>query len=166
MTKTEAMKLVAILMGAFPHNKATEATAGIYEELLLDLDAAAAKGAVLRLIATSKFFPSIAEIREASQPAEERRLGLEGWGDVNQAVRDFGRYQVPLFEDHITTECVKQMGWLSLCDSTNETADRARFVELYNGLQERGIRERKYEQLPGGAKVMGLFGGRDIPSGN
>lgn len=136
MKKSEAAKIVATLSAAFPRPQMTEPTMKVYEMFLEDLPFEAGELAARRLIATAKFLPTIAEIRAAATELAlgPRRLGGEAWGDVGAAIREFGRYQAPNFEDPLTAECVRQLGWLTLCDSTNDVADRARFVELYDGL--------------------------------
>jgi hypothetical protein len=156
MTQLEVAQLVAMLAAAFPHARIGEKTMQVYESMLADLDHEAAKRACARLLSTAKFMPTIAEIRGATVDMEHgpRRIGAEAWGDVNDAVRRFGRYQPPAFEDPLVAECVRSFGWSSLCDSTNDTADRARFIELYDGLAARQRAD----------KVAG--GGLSLPSGD
>lgn len=140
MTRAEAAKLVAILMAAFPHGAITEKTSEVYETLLADLDFETAKKACARLIATSRFLPSIAEIRAAATELEHgpRRLGSEAWGDVVEAIHRVGSYRIPRFDDPCVAEVVKRLGWRNLAlEGTNDSADRARFVELYDQLQAR-----------------------------
>ena len=139
MTKREVAELVVILATAFQNWKPTEEVSALYERLLEDVDADAGKRAVLRLVATLKFPPTIAEIRSAAAELAcgHRRLGAEAWGDVLEAIRRVGSYGAPRFADPITAECVRLMGWRNLCLSQQDAADRARFQELYDGLQSR-----------------------------
>lgn len=139
MTPADTAELVAMLSAAYPNSKIPEATCRVYESMLADLDRESAHRAVSRLMATSKWLPTIAEIRSAAVDLRlgAQRLGGEAWGDVSAAVRRFGRGQSPTFDDPIVAECVRQMGWLSICNSTNDAADRARFIEMYNGLAAR-----------------------------
>lgn len=65
MKHSEAAELVLMMLAAFPNAKATEATNQVYEKMLVDIDVTVARRAVHKLIATSKWFPSVAEIREA-----------------------------------------------------------------------------------------------------
>lgn len=143
MKQSEVTELVEILAAAFPRPQMTEATCNVYERMLCDLDRELAHRAVARLITSSKWLPTVAEIRGAATEltAGPRRLGGEAWGDVGQAVRLVGRYREPEFEDPIVAECVRLLGWQTLCDGTNESADRARFIELYDGLATRERRE-------------------------
>lgn len=64
MKPSEAAELVMMLLGAYPTAKSTAATGHVFESMLADLDVRTAREAVKRLIATSKFMPSVAEIRE------------------------------------------------------------------------------------------------------
>ncbi len=152
MKQSEVADLVAVIAAAFPNQRPTERTCQVYESLLVDLDFATTQRAVARLLATSKFMPTIAEIRAAVVEVQHgaRRLGGEAWGDVNEAVRRVGRNGVPEFSDPITAECVRQLGWLSLCNSTNDVADRARFVELYDGLATR----RRADEVAGASLAL------------
>jgi hypothetical protein len=140
MTKIEAAKLVAMLLQAYPNAQISPATSQTYELHLADLEAVGALEAVNRLIRTSKWLPTIAEIRGMVVDVSEgpRRLGGEAWADVNNAVRFIGSYRPPpVFEDPIVARCVDAMGWKNLCLSTNDAADRARFIEIYEGMVDR-----------------------------
>lgn len=65
MTKQEALKLVAILEMAYPRQDLREQTVEVYARFLQDLDYKVAEQVVSHYIKTQKWFPSIAEIREA-----------------------------------------------------------------------------------------------------
>lgn len=73
MNPGEASVLVATLKAAYPREVVEEATLAIYSAMLADLSYEEAELAVRDQVATSRFFPTIAEIRRA---AAERRLGL------------------------------------------------------------------------------------------
>ncbi len=101
MKPSEAAEIVLMLMAAFPASKTLPTTSAVYECSLADLDAAVARKAVTRLIATRKWLPTVAEIRSA---ATDLRLGAvrdggEAWKDAVAAVRYVGRYDVPAFPD-------------------------------------------------------------------
>lgn len=140
MTPSQAAKLVAVLLQAYPQAQFGPSSSALYERELADLDAGTALDAVRRIVRTNKWLPTVAEIRAAAVDvtAGARRLGVEAWGDVVEAIRRIGSYQAaPEFTDQATSECVRLLGWLNLCRGTNEAADRARFVELYDGLSGR-----------------------------
>lgn len=152
MKRSEAAKLIGILMASYPHAKIPqpEATASAYEEFLLDLDAAAATRAVKRLIAESKFFPSIAEIRDrvASSAINARPAEL-AWGDVLHAVGRVGIYRTPEFDDPCTAIAVSSLGWRQICnaDESEHGVMRAQFREAYKRAQELAKREHNADRL-------------------
>ena len=111
----------------------------IWKRTLADIDGELLRLAALKIISQSKWFPQVAELREAAVDIAEpgRRSGVEAWGDV---VRAFGcgrGYAPPEFSDPLVMETVKVMGWRNLATSENQTADRARFIECYNALAQR-----------------------------
>jgi hypothetical protein len=129
-----------MLAAAYRDAPISDDTAGVYETMLLDLPFAACQQAVARLICTSKWLPTVAEIRAAATDVERGpvRSGGEAYGDVLAEIRRTGSYGLPSFVDPLVAECVRLMGWRGLCLGTNEAADRARFVELYDALARRG----------------------------
>jgi hypothetical protein len=154
MNTLEAKKLVAVLVAAFPTGKITAETVGVYERMLGDLDYGAANAAIERLLATSKWLPTVAEIREAGLTLNrgEMRPGGDAWGEVLRAISRYGYMRTPgidfEFTDPIVAECVRALTWRELCDSENQVADRARFVELYDRLAATRRRSELSESLP------------------
>ena len=134
MTREEALTVVTMLVEAYPAREVPKASLKAYADAsLLDVQSAAVK----RLIATSKWLPSIAEIREAvahtklprvadaavawseavglmSAIGSYRTLGAAGSPYVNRTLRLCGRW------DEI---CQEDATWL-----------RKRFVEIYAGV--------------------------------
>ncbi len=154
MNGTAAAQLVGILMAAYPSNKATAQTSVVYESMLRDLDYKAAGAAVERLIATAKWMPTVAEIREATLAimTGEQKPGGEAWGAVLKAMKAEGAYRAPgvdfVFSDPVTAECVDALDWRALCGSENQVADRARFIELYDRLAVHARQRQLSESLP------------------
>lgn len=64
MKKSEVSKVLTMLIGAYPTANVTPQTVAVYETMLSDLDAGYVLQAVIEHIATSKWMPSIAEIRD------------------------------------------------------------------------------------------------------
>jgi hypothetical protein len=140
MQRGEAAKLVAMLSAAYRDAAISEATAEVYEAMLADVDFEAGKRAVQRLICSSKWLPTVAEIRAAAADVQHGpvRAGGEAWGDLVEAIRRVGSYRpAPTFADPLVNECVKAMGWRELCLGSNDAADRAKFVALYDSLAGR-----------------------------
>lgn len=140
MTPAEAARAVAVLQAAFPAARWSEATVAVYESLLSDLDAELVTRAIERIIRSSKFLPTVAEVRDAAAELAfgPGRSGLEAWAEVGLAIRRVGSYGSPTFDDPLVAECVRVLGWRTLCHGGSpEGVDRARFVELYQELLRR-----------------------------
>lgn len=147
--------------------------AKIYAAGLMDLDFEAAKSAVIRIVHTAKFLPTVAEIREAAGIREygPRRSGGEAWGSVIRAIRERGRHKTPgvdfAFNDPITARIVKAFGWFDLCASDNAVADRARFIDAYEAVERTERTEAqaafggRNPQLERGASPLEIAGGAE-----
>lgn len=160
MKHSEVAEIVAMLLQAYPQAQFGPASSAMYERMLVDLDPATALEAVQRLMRTSKWLPTIAEIRTTAADVRHgpKRLGAEAWGDVTEAVRRVGAYRPPpAFTDSLVTDCVGMLGWRNLCLGANDAADRARFIELYDGLVDRrraDVVAGKALPAPSGAGVL------------
>lgn len=164
MTEPEAQKLWTILLAAYAStvsrlsDEIQKAQAMIYRRMLADLEYPLANAAVERLLATCKFMPSIAEIREAalSTAHGEVRPGADAWGDVLKAVSKTGARGTPVFADPVVAKCVESLGWQNICLSENATADRARFIELYDRQASTQRRDHASGHLPAAQRYREL----------
>lgn len=161
MQPTEFMQLWTVLSAAYPSFKTPAATIEVYSRALSDLDYPLAEAAVLDAISKSRFFPTIAEIRETAARlvtgADSRKPALEAWGDVRTAVNRFGTYGWELASEWLdaqTAETIRSLGWQTFCqsDTDDEMSWRARFVELYDQLSRRDIRQ--VQMLPAVKEVQ------------
>lgn len=154
MTEIETKKLIAVMVAAFPTTKINDDSVRIYARMLSDLEYVATNAAVEQLIATSKWMPTVAEIRErvVSLQTGEVRAGGEAWGSVLKAISRCGRNRTPgidfEFADPVVHEAIKALGWVQLCDGDNVVSDRARFVELYDRLAIKHRRGQLSAELP------------------
>jgi hypothetical protein len=144
MTKTEASQLVAILFGSFPSTHVERRHVDAYVSGIEDLEPQAALEAVNRLRRTSKFLPSIAEIRDACTTVQHgpKRTGVEAYAEVNAAIRWHGRdygQGAPKFRDPLIAQCLGVWGsWNDCCNAPpNDPSARARFIEMYDNLAAR-----------------------------
>ncbi len=162
MKASEAAELVAVLMAAFPSARPTARTSEVYERMLMDLDGKTANAAVERLLATSRFMPTVAEIRDACIDLShgDRRAGGEAWGECLKAIGRFGVYRSPgkdfSFQDPLVARCVAALGWEPLCNSENQAADRARFIELYDQLAVGHRKNQNAGELPAVQRLKAL----------
>jgi len=156
MAEVEAQEIVSEIVNAFAmefarlgadQNRATQAQ---YRRYLLDLPAAATRAAVERMLATAKFVPKIAEIRDAVRALElgPVRTGAEAWGDVQRGFQRWGATSVPAFSDPVVARVVRALGWRDLCLSENTVADRARFIESYEQIAATSRRDEMVAGLP------------------
>lgn len=113
----------------------------VWYTMLQDLDYAVCLNAIKQLMATNKFPPAIAEIREccAKTTAPEMADWGTGWGEVQKAIHNFGYCREEEALDSmsdLTRKCVRRLGWLNICTSENESADRANFRMMYEQEQK------------------------------
>lgn len=160
MTNEQAQQLVTVLVTAFPNTmvrlspEQQSQTMTTYRRMISDLDYVAANAAVARLLATQKWIPTAAEIREATLALTvgEKSVGGEQWGSVLNAIRAQGVYRKPGvdfgFVDETTARCVSALGWEELCKSENTIADRARFIDTYDQLATQHRTKQLTETLP------------------
>ena len=129
----------------------------IWYQLLQDIDYKIANAAIQKYMLTSKFPPTIADIREqaASVVSGEKPLWSDGWEEVARAIKNYGSYgQKEAMESmsEITRMAVRRMGYTDLCRSENPVADRANFRDIFNMIAERQV---KANQLP--VTLVGLI---------
>lgn len=112
-----------------------------YRELC-DIPYKVAEVALRTWVATNKWSPSIADIREMTSTVTEGNIPDwgEGWEQVLKAIRKYGFYNEAAAMnslDEITRKCVERLGFRNICMSENIAADRANFRMMYEQLAER-----------------------------
>ena len=143
MTKQEFVKIADAMRTYFPRFEILpnrEALELWYLELK-DIEYEVAATALRRYVATNKFPPSIAEIREQAAEVTDKSLEADwgnAWNQVTRAIQNYGMWDTEKAMesmDEITRECVMRLGWKELCMSENPTADRANFRMIYEQLR-------------------------------
>ena len=159
MNRQETAKLVAVIRSACPAqggkltNQQQLEMLDAYHALLSDLTYEQCNAAVCVLLQTRSWMPSVADIRSTALDLDRgpSRPGGEAWGSVQRAIHEQGVYRRPgvdfVFHDSTTARCVAALGWTELCNSELQTADRARFIELYDKLAAETRRELQAPQL-------------------
>lgn len=121
----------------------------IWYRLLGDMPYELANIATQRHMATNKFPPTVAEIRQAAvQTVDTPQNWADGWEQFRRAVSKFGYYQqeVALASmDETTRKVVKRLGWKQLCESENLMQDRANFRMVY---EQEAQRKNETAALP------------------
>lgn len=144
----EIAALVAIIGKAYPSFEADKDRVALFVDMLADLDPAALKAAVKQHIATSKFPPTIAELRQGAATVSGPALPsyADAWEEVLGEVRRVGYLGMPSFSHPLIAKAVAVMGWRDLCASeVSETATwRAQFRDIYNSYAARAAQEAAY----------------------
>lgn len=159
MTKSDAAKLVAIVVTAYPNYDKfrsaaeVEATVNLWA-LMFEHDPGDVVGlAVKKHIATSKWPPSVAEIREIMLEATHPELVPpdQAWAAVSDLLYEQGEYnsgdiykQLPA----LVARAVETIGWGNLwemyrahCIGGKPGMDRVAFIQQYTPMYERSKRE-------------------------
>jgi len=142
----EIAEIVGVLLEMFPAFKlkldkqGRKAMFKAYHLILSDLDAGCLQQVCVHLGSTQTFFPAAGEIRQAYFRLADRAAGIptadEAWAEVKGMFkRGYSRYLYPRVQDFSHPRVFKALegigDWRALCDSTNDTADRARFLQAY-----------------------------------
>lgn len=108
----------------------------VWYKFLNDLPVDIATACVERYIATNKYPPTIADIRQTvAEMMVDKKDWSEAWKDVTRYISLYGiPNEAKAYEamDEATREAVKRLGWQNLCMSQNQTADRANFRMVYD----------------------------------
>lgn len=149
MTKQEFVALAATIKNFYPRDNLlpTQEALGCWYAALEDLDYATAKAAVIRHVQTSKYAPTVAEIREQAvktTTAEEELDWSAAWRKVKKAISACGLYEEQKAletMDKYTRETAKRMDWRSICTSESEEVCRAQFRQMYEQVTRRAREE-------------------------
>ncbi len=150
MTKSEVIKLFAMLAAAYPNMKEIETpTVEIWFDCLKDVDLNIALAAIKKHILESPFPPVIADIRKqivaVTTPLEDRLDSSEAWGEVVNAMKNYGSYEeIEALKSMspTTRKVVKYMSWREICLSENLGVIRGQFLKMYGTVAEREEQNR------------------------
>lgn len=168
----EAMTLLA---GAFPTFKTPQAQT--YGVMLSDIPPGIQLEAVKNIIKTSRFLPTVAEIREEAArltkaaAQKEEMVPEKEWEDVYRKIGSIGPYRKPEFACSITEKTVKAIGWRMLCGSDEVMMPtlRSQFLKTFREIasqertkrrMNRSMQESKLGQLTGNV-LKALEGGKE-----
>lgn len=155
-SKVEMLERIGVLIAGYPNTQVADDTISLYVRMLGDIPLDLLDATVEQCLAESKFFPSVAELREKafalSSTAGSLMAGWEAWGEVVKQIHAVGFYGQPSFKCPILAKAVEIIGWRELCTSENTVADRAHFVKIYDQLVNRAIQDAKL--LPASREMM------------
>ena len=145
-TWTMALKTYYPRENLLPNQQAME----LWFRELSDISYEVAEAVLRKWVATNKWSPSIADIREATNTmlnGEQLTWG-ESWERALNAVRRYGSYnkQAALDSlDPLTRRCVENIGYMDLCMSENIMVERAHFQKIFDVMAKR---EQQQKQIP------------------
>lgn len=146
MQPAEIAKLLTVIAANYPTFTVDEIKHSLWLDMLADVDYPTANMAVRRHIATSRFAPTVAEIREQAMIASghEEVTATEAWGELMQAVRHHGYYheREALAEmNPETRRVVERITWREVNMCENLDVLRGQFLRMYETMAGRSRRE-------------------------
>lgn len=148
MTDNEFMIWAAAVKTYYPRDNVLPNTQAmeLWYRQLKDIPYPVAEAVLSKWVATNKWSPTIADIREL---ASETMNGApdewgEAWEKVIKAVQRFGVYQkneALASLDDLTRRCAMRVGFVQICMSENVSIERASFRDIYNRELERMKRD-------------------------
>ncbi len=171
MDLKQCVNLVGLALANFPNmqEKDMVPTAKLWEKLLGDIPYNVAEKALIKVLATARFFPTVAEIRQAA--AELTTPGIpsfnEAWGEVTRAMRLYGwpRPEEALASmSPLTAEICRRFNWHDMCACEEPDVLRGQFRMAY---EQYAGRKREMSVLPGDVReiIEGLANNLALGSG-
>lgn len=166
MTKQEFAAFASALKTYYPREQLlpNEQAMKLWYQELADIPMQVAEAALRKWVSTSKWSPTIADIREMTVDVKRGDAPdwSEGWMKVNLAIKRYGRYRpAEAMEslDPITRKAVKNLGFQNLCDTEDIGYYTRRFQQIF---ETEAKREQMRYQLPLGlqetiAEIQGEF---------
>ena len=143
MTREEFLAGLKVLTMAYSKDMTQEQTAMWYSFFSFD-DFQTFRTAVKKLCVTSRFFPSIADIKATMAETDLRRIPAdEAWNDVQCAIRKYGYYRPDEAMESLTPEtqaAVRSLGGFQrICVQDNNEWLRKDFTKIYDEMKGRDI---------------------------
>jgi hypothetical protein len=150
MTKKEFMVFAMALKTYYPKDglMQNEQAMGLWHNQLSDIDYKTAELFLQKWVATNKWSPTIADIREgcANITQGEMQDWGKAWEQVEKAIRYYGMYredEAYASMDEITQEVTRRLGFKEICMSENIQLDRANFRMIYEQVLQRKKADRQ-----------------------
>lgn len=139
MTKKEALKLVTMLQLAYPRQVLDEKNVEVYARFIQDLNYKVAEQVITEHIMTQKWFPTIAEIREAcvelvhNLPSTEEAMEI-----IRSAVQNYN-YQA-IKNNDLLRQAVATVGFEKIGYSEQPEPLYRQIKEAYDNLRKQEIK--------------------------
>ncbi len=143
--QVEIIKVLTPYLAALPQSKINEGSLIIYAKALSDLSIAQINAAMLKLMRTVKFFPTIAEIFEQVENIQQFVMQTElppadeAWQEATKLAHDKFIYGKWVFSCKEVELAVKRFGKKELCylEPDGMNTARAQFMRIYNSILQR-----------------------------
>lgn len=154
MSDKNILTILGVLTAAYPNARITPETVRVYVLTLQDIPLDLLENAALHLITTNTFFPTVAELRDASYRI---MLGLhrvptaaEAWNQIQrQRSQCLGYYiyhvqaEKPTFSHPFVEQVIRAFGCRTLTAPSSEPYIRANFIKTYDTLLDRTLADLK-----------------------
>lgn len=127
-----------------------QGTAELWCTMFADYTAEEVLVVVREHMADSRFFPTVAELRERlARRTFDGPTPEEAWGLVLRAVRNVGYMRTPTFEHQAVGLAVDDVGWRNIClaEEENIAVTRAHFYRAYTSRMKRALHEQQVGRL-------------------
>ncbi len=144
VAKAEAAKLQTIIAAMYHNFEITDFKTALWFDMIGDLSFKVAQMALKKVMLTSQYPPTVAEVRKAAAeimtPQTETLDAGKAWGEVTKAIGKWGFYEPEkAFEmmSPLTQQVVKQLSWREICMCEETGVIRGEFMRMFNSLSER-----------------------------
>lgn len=125
-----------MLLAAYPKEPASKETVEVYIRCLADIPGQVLEAAVLAHVSGNKWFPTIAELRDAALqllPGNKAPTPTDAWAEVRQGIWRHDWNDPPTDWSHpAIAKTVEAIGWDNLCTSETPGVERGHFLKLYD----------------------------------
>lgn len=167
-------KMLSPYLAIFPSCKIDSVGLVMYAKALLPLSLPAIEAALIKLLQTSVFFPSVAEIFKEADEMERFALAkssgsrvptaAEAWEEVQRLVKDCYVYKKWEFSCPQVEKTAKQFGIKELCvlESNAVNTARAQFMRIYDSIVNQNLADRQNQRALDtmSAKSLSMLAGR------
>lgn len=154
MSDKNILTILGVLTAAYPNARITPETVRVYVLTLQDIPLDLLENAALHLITANTFFPTVAELRDASYRI---MLGLhrvptaaEAWNQIQRQRSQCLAYYLynvqsekPTFSHPFVEQVIHAFGCRTLTDPSSEPYLRANFCKTYDTLLDRTLADLK-----------------------
>lgn len=153
------VKLLTPYLTVYPACKLEASGLMLYARALQDVPLDELDAAMVRLMRTNKFFPSVAEILDAVKTTREVISGEDqggagaAWHEAMELVKRVGPYRQWTYSSPAVERAVKHFGKIELCTLEEDAVNtaRAQFMRIYNAEADR---DRQREEVRATLKAM------------